>query len=69
MVVLKLLQNIKSNGAAGPDEIHGKISKNCATSLAFPLSILYNKCYNIRSIPNKWKDANIVPVHKKGDKI
>ena len=66
--VLKLLQNINSNKAAGPDGIHGKILKNCATSLALPLSLLYNKCYNIGSIPNEWKSANVVPFHKKGDK-
>ena len=66
--VLKLLQNINSNKAAGPDGIHGKILKNCATSLALPLSLLYNKCYNTGSIPNEWKSANVVPVHKKGDK-
>ena len=67
--VLKLLQNINSNKAAWPDGIHGKVLKNCATSLALPLSILYNNCYNIGSIPAEWRSANIVPVHKKAIKV
>ena len=40
----------------------------CSFSLALPLSLLYNKCYNTGLIPNEWKAANVVPVHKKDDK-
>ena len=36
--VRKLLLNINSNKASGPDGIHGKILKNCANTLAYPLS-------------------------------
>ena len=66
--VRHLLSRINSNKACGPDGIHGKILKNCAVSLAYPLSIMYKISYNTGCIPKDWKVANIVPVHKKGSK-
>ena len=66
--ILKLLQRINSNKAAGPDGIHGKILKNCSVSLALPLSLMYNICYRTGVIPKEWKSAFVVPVHKKDDK-
>ena len=66
--VRKLLKNVKPNKAAGPDNIHGKILKNCAVSLAYPLSLIFKTSYNSGMIPNDWKAANVVPVHKKGSK-
>ena len=63
-----LLKNLNVNKAQGPDEIHGRILKNCCDSLNEPLTILFEKSYRTGSIPQKWKLANIVPVHKKGSK-
>jgi endonuclease/exonuclease/phosphatase family metal-dependent hydrolase len=66
--IRKLLSDINSNKANGPDGIHGKILKFCAVSLSYPLSILFNLSYNTGSIPSEWKLANVVPIHKKGSK-
>ena len=60
--------NINSNKACGPDKIHGKILKNCAVSLAYPLAVMFKVSYNTGSIPREWKMAHIVPIHKKGPK-
>ena len=38
--VRKLLQNVNSNKAQGPDGIHGKILKHCSASIAYH-SLLY----------------------------
>ena len=67
--IRKLLKLVNPNKAAGPDEIHGKILKNCAVSLAYPLSLLFRTSYNSGMIPKDWKIANVVPVHKKGSKM
>ena len=32
------------------------------------MSLIYNKCYLTSTIPNEWKSAFVVPVHKKEDK-
>ena len=66
--IQKLLSNINPNKACGPDGIHGRILKNCPQSLAQPLSILFKLSYNTGNLPADWKAANIVPVHKKGQK-
>ena len=63
-----LLKHINVNKATGPDGISGKVLKNCASSLAYPLSLLFKVSYNSGMLPNDWKLANIVPVHKKNSK-
>ena len=62
------LSKINPNKAQGPDEIHGRILKHCASSLAYPLSILFKISYNTGYIPSDWKLAHVVPIHKKGSK-
>ena len=59
---------MNANKAQGPDGIHGKVLKNCAASLAYPLSIIFKISYNAGYIPKEWKIANVVPIHKKGSK-
>ena len=66
--VLGLLKKMNYNKAAGPDGIQSKIMKYCAKCLAKPLTIIFNKCFESGSLPNKWKLANVVPVFKKGEK-
>ena len=66
--IASLLKNLDPNKAQGPDGIHGKILKNCYSSLSKPLAILFQISYNTGTIPRKWKQANVVPVHKKGSK-
>ena len=63
-----LLDNLDINKAQGPDAISGAVLKNCSEALAYPLSILFNLSYNTGYIPQEWKFANVVPVHKKDDK-
>jgi hypothetical protein len=66
--IRKLLAEINSNKAHGPDGIHGKLLKNCSVGLAYPLSMLFKLCYNCGSIPGEWKLGHIVPILKKGNK-
>ena len=66
--VRKLLKKIDPNKAAGPDEINGRVLKMCAEGICYPLSKIFLQSYNTGLIPNEWKQANVVPVHKKGSK-
>ena len=66
--IQKLLSEINTNKAMGPDGIHGKMLKNCSNTLAVPFSILFKISYYSSKLPKDWKSANIVPVHKKGSK-
>ena len=66
--VKPILDNLDINKAQGPDAISGAVLRNCSETLAYPLSILFNLSYNTGYIPQEWKLANAVPVHKKDDK-
>ena len=64
-MILRILSNINSNKAHGPDGMHGQVLKNCARTLDVPLSIIYKLSYNSETLPREWKLADVVPVHKK----
>ena len=66
--VLLILKGIKPGKAAGPDGIHGTVLKNCASTLAKPLTMIFNTSFVTGCVPEEWKLASVVPVHKKGDK-
>ena len=44
--IKRLLSNVNSNKACGPDGIHGKILKRCAAGLAHPLLMIFRLSYN-----------------------
>ncbi len=66
--VFLILKGINSSKAAGPDGIHGMVLKNCATTIAKPLTMMFNAAFVTGCVPGEWKLASVVPVHKKGDK-
>ena len=42
--------------------------KLCGNSICKPLSIIFKDCLSEVKFPHEWKKANVVPVHKKGNK-
>lgn len=50
--------------ASGPDAIPGRLLKEGATSLADPLSTLFNLSLSTGQLPLDWRRANITPVFK-----
>ena len=59
------LISLDSNKATGPDEIPARLLKVTAPIIAPSLSKLFNKSLRLGSIPEEWKLANVVPLHKK----
>jgi hypothetical protein len=66
--VYKWLSKSKDTYVAGPDGISSCFCKIFAVELALPLSILYDFSYNCGVVCRDWRDANVTPLHKKGDK-
>ena len=66
--IKNILTKLNVNKAIGPDGIHGRVLKNCAEVLCYPLSILFKLSYYTSTIPLEWKMAHVVPIHKKGSK-
>ena len=63
--VLKLL---KVSKASGPDLLSPRLLKEGSEILAVHLAKLFNRSLSTSYFPPSWKQANVVPVFKKGDK-
>ena len=66
--VARTLLALDSTKATGPDEIPSRLLKDTACQIAPSLTQIFNKSLCLGEIPDEWKLANIVPIHKKGDK-
>ena len=66
--ILKLLLNINPNKANGPDEIPGRFLKTCAREIADIYQVLFQASLDQGIVPQDWKEANVVPLFKKGDR-
>ena len=62
------LKDINPSQTADPDGIHGMVLKNGASTLAKPLTLMFNISFVTGSIPNEWNLASVIPVHKKVEK-
>ena len=65
---IKLIRLLDPNKVHGCDGISTRMLKLCTKSISKPLNILFNNCVINECFSNEWKKANIIPVHKKGDK-
>ena len=63
--VEKLLKNIVTSKACGPDNIPNIILKNCAVQLAPGLRTIFQLSVDSRTLPKDWLNANISLVFKK----
>ena len=66
--VTKLLSNLKSNKAGGPDKIAASLLKEMARELAPSLTLIFKASLSQGIVPDDWKKAFVIPVHKNGDR-
>ena len=66
--IAKIVQNLDPNKAHGHDNISIRMLKVCGSSIYKPLEMIFKQCIETGVFPSEWKKANIVPIHKKGDK-
>ena len=62
------LSNLQSNKASGPDNIPVYFLKRTAPSIAPILFLIFQSSLNQGILPSDWKTANIIPIHKKGNR-
>ena len=55
---------VKVNKSPGPDNITGKLLKAAAPTLAYPLTLIFNRSMQQGVMPQVWKTANIKPIPK-----
>ena len=66
--IAKIIQNLDPNKAHGHDNISIRMLKICGSSIYKPLEIIFKQGIETGFFPSEWKKANVVPIHKKGDK-
>ena len=66
--VRKLLKNLKPHKATGPDDISQRFLKEIAEPLTPVLTLIFSASLNQGKAPDDWKEANVSPIFKKGDK-
>ena len=64
----EIIKNMKSNKAAGPDEILPEFIKNGGLIPKQKLHQLILKIWKQEKMPCEWSEGILCPIHKKGDK-
>ena len=64
--ILKAVKSMKIKNCEGHDGIPLRILIDGINILIAPLTVLFNKIYNQKKIPEQWLIAKIIPIHKKG---
>ena len=65
--VMSKLMGLKEDKSPGPDNIHSALLRNCARTVALPLTIIYQKSFSEVTLPDDWK-TTVIPIFKKGNK-
>lgn len=66
--IIEKIENLKQDSAPGPDGICPKLLKETATIVALPLRLIFESSIREESCPAEWKQANVIPIYKKGPK-
>ena len=66
--VANLIRVMDSSKANGPDEISIKLLQITNPVIRGSLAKLFNNSFTQGKVASKWKQANVIPVYKKGDR-
>ena len=66
--ITELLKTPKIHKAAGSDGIVPRLLSELSDQLAPPLTIIFNKSIESGIVPEDWRQANVAPIFKKGEK-
>jgi len=64
--VLNKVNRLRSDKAAGPDELSPRVLKEIMEEISEPLTIILQRSIDEGPIPDDWRNANISPIYKGG---
>ena len=67
-VVASKINNMKESKSPGVDGISPKILKEIVEQISMPLAHVFNMSLQEGIVPLEWKEANIIPLFKKGSR-
>ena len=65
-MILRKLQHLKLDKAAGNDSLSPRLLKNISSEIAHPIAMIFRKSLDTGHVPRDWRTANITPLFKKG---
>ena len=63
--ILELIRSLDSNKSHGCDDVSISMLKIFNEAIVLPLKLIYTNCVEKGVYPNLWKEANVLPSHKK----
>lgn len=66
--IISIIDRLKLSSSCGPDNISTKILKNTKVYSSIILSKIFEQSLQTCDLPDDWKLAKVVPLHKSGDK-
>ena len=66
--VESILNKLDTSKANGPDDINNLFPKNLSKTISRSLLLLFQTFINKGKFPAYWKQSDITPIHKEGDK-
>ena len=66
--VRKELSLLNPSKTSGPDNIPARLLKEGASEIAPSLTKILKLSLHLAKVPSVWKDANVIPLYKRGDK-
>ncbi|KAL1448299.1 hypothetical protein WDU94_008926, partial [Cyamophila willieti] len=67
--VQQAIKELKNNKAPGEDGISTEVLKAGGITLATKIHELILEIWENETLPEEWKEAIVIPIHKKGDKL
>ncbi|XP_021351587.1 uncharacterized protein LOC110449208 [Mizuhopecten yessoensis] len=66
--VEKLIREIKVSKASGPDNLANRVLQQCSNELAPAMTHISKQSILTGELPDDWRNANITPIFKKGNR-
>ena len=66
--VESILKNLHPSKSPGRDGLTSRLLKEVASKISSPITKIFNKSLNSGIFPTKWKDSNLTPIFKSGQK-
>ena len=63
-----ILNDLNVHKACGPDNVSARVIWECRNELAHPLTILFTRSLERGVFPDRWAEANILHIFKKGSR-
>ena len=66
--ILSLIRGLNKNKSGGSDGLSARMLSLCNESIVLPLKLIFGNILTTAVFPDKWKLADLTPIHKKASK-